>query len=228
MANSSIQQNLIPNEPGLIDLLDLHRKATLLDLNCHHTGTIVSFDSTKQTASVTINYKKTNFTFNETTGVYDPVLENYPIIGEAPVICLGGGVAALTFPIQAGDECLVIFNDRDMDNWFVSGSASPNGTARLHSFADAIVLVGLRSLGNSLTNYDATRAVLKNGTAEVGVGPSLIKIANEMQTLKTVLEGLTAKIDMVLTTGTVAAAPGPVTFSGMVASYNPTIEELLE
>lgn len=198
-ANSTIQQNLIPNEVDLADCLNLHKKDVFLNLNCHHIGTIQTFNSTLQTASVTINYSKTYFQFNSTTGAYDNMLVNYPVIAEAPVVCLGGGMTSLTFPIQTGDECLVLFNDRDFDNWFTGGSGSPNATARLHSFADALVIVGIRSMANVITNYSADHAVLQNGTTLVGVGPTTIKIANAGTTLNTLLQSLISDLQSLVT-----------------------------
>lgn len=207
MSVSTIQQNLIPNEPELKDLFDLWRKEILLDFNCHHIGTIQSFNASNQTASVTINYKQTNFNFNETTGIYDPVLMDYPILAEAPVLVLGGGSGSLTFPIRVGDECLILFNDRDLDNWFVGGTGSPNGTARLHSYADAIVLVGLRSLPNSLASYDSTRVVIQNGTTSIGLGASLIQIQNATQNLNSILQNLISTLSSLMTTPTIPGTP---------------------
>jgi hypothetical protein len=212
---SNIPLNLIPNEPSLVDLLTQWKKDVLLTLNCHHIGTIQSFNATNQTASVTINYVKTFQQFNTQTGLYAPISQNYTILAEAPVITLRGGKAALTFPIAAGDECLVLFNDRDMDNWFAGGTGSPNATGRLHAFSDAMVLVGLRSLANVLTNYDTVRAVLSNGTGGttmVGVGPTLIKIANSTTTLNTLLQSLVTDVkNLVSATAGITvtcAAPG--------------------
>lgn len=199
---TNIQQNLIPVEPDLIDLLVQHKKDIMLNLNCHHIGTVQVFNPLLQTASATINYQKTFFQFNNLTGQYQPMPGSYTVIAEAPVICLGGGSGALTFPIKSGDECLVLFNDRDLDNWFTGGTGSPNATARLHSYSDAIILVGLRSIPNILLNYDTTRVVLRNGiggTTMVGVGPSLVKIANVTTTLNTLLQSLITDIETLVT-----------------------------
>lgn len=237
-ANSSIQQNLVPNEPQLIDLLNLYRKNILLDFNCHHIGTIQSFDPEFQTVSVTINYKKTSFTFNPTTFSYEPVLSNYPIIAVAPAIILGGGTTAFTPPISAGDECLVLYNDRDLDNWFTSGAGSPNATARLHNFADALVIVGLRSQGNALTDYDTTRLMMRAGStansiASVAVNPSNSKVlitntypANST-TLNTLLQQLITQVSNLVsaigTTPLVAVTGSP----GAPSPINPAITLLL-
>lgn len=226
--SAPLPNNLLNTLPTLKDLLNQFQTNLLINLNCHHLGTIQAFNSDNQTANATINYQKTFFVLNEMTQQYDQQLIAYPTLVDCPVIFLGGGSSYLTFPVQVGDECLVLFNDRDMDNWFSGSTTSGVATPRLHSFSDGIILVGIRSTNNSLENFDNTRAVLAHGNAMVGVGSELIKIANNLQSLKTILEGLTAKIDQVLTTGSVVSAPGPVTFTGSVATFNPTIEQLLE
>lgn len=190
MSGTQINLNQVPNEPTLNDLLDLMKKQISLALSAHHVATIQSFDASKQTATATINYKKTYFEKDTVTGVYSPVSVDYPILIDCPVICLGGGLSSLTFPITAGDECLVLFNDRDIDNWFQGSSNGPVASSRLHSFADGIILVGVRSLAKVLTSYDSTRAVLKNNQALVGVGSTHIKIANNSTTLNTLLQSL--------------------------------------
>lgn len=149
-----MSQNLIANEPQLADLLELKKKEFLLSVNAHHIGTIESFDSTKQTATVSINYKKTYYRPNPITGANEPQLVDYPLLVDCPVVCLGGGNARLTFPIAEGDECIVLFNDRDIDTWFRGNSSAGTATPRLHSISDGIALVGVRSLPHVLLGYD--------------------------------------------------------------------------
>lgn len=213
MASPNISQNQVPSNPSLQDLLDLVKKDVMMSIACHHVGTIQSFDETKQTAQVTINYKKTYFQRNASTGLYDPVLVDYPILLDCPCIVLGGGPASLTFPIQKGDECLMLFNDRDIDNWFQSGQVGPVATPRLHSLSDGFALVGIRSSGKVLSGYDLTRAVLQHGTTVVAVGESLVKIANADFTLNTILQDLVTAInDLVTQTAAITVTgvtPGP-------------------
>lgn len=194
MANSQIQQNLIPNEPQLSDLLGLLKKDIMLSLAAHHIGTVQSFDASNQTATATINYKKTYFQLDPVSGDYVPVLVDYPILIDCPVICLGGGLGALTFPIKAGDECVVLFNDRDLDTWFQGGSGGAVATPRLHSFSDAMILVGVRSLAKVLTDYDEERSSLKYGTTRVAVGETLVLIENEQFQLGTLIQELLSEL----------------------------------
>lgn len=160
------------------DLLNLFKKDIFLNFNSHHIGKIQLFNPLNQTSTVTINYKKTFFQSDPVTGVYGPTLVDYPILAECPTICLGGGNGALTFPITTGDDCLIFFNDRDLDNWFQGSSSSANATPRLHSFSDGVVLVGLRSLNDVLLNYDSDGIALrtKDGLTKIKIASDGTKI----------------------------------------------------
>lgn len=180
---------------SLTDTLNLLKKDVFLSMNCHAVATIQSFDASNQTASATIAYQKVFFRVNSKTQAYEPYLLPYPLLIDAPVICLGGGAAALTFPITAGDECLILFNDRDIDNWFASNPGGSPATARSHAFTDGFILVGIRSLSNVIENYDTANVVLQNDQAQVAIGPSLIRISNATQDLKTILVALVNAIE---------------------------------
>lgn len=193
-------------DPSLKDLLDLHKKDIMLSLNCHAIGTIQSFNSTNQTATATINYKKTVLK-QDTNGVVYNELINYPVLLDIPVVIIGGGLCNLTFPIATGDECLILFNDRDIDNWFSSGQVGPVASSRLHSFADGIAIVGVKSLLHSITGYDMTRAKLAYGETYVGVSATQVKIANNITTLNTLLQSLITTIQAITTTNAVVGVP---------------------
>lgn len=164
----TIQQNLFPQDPELADLLDQFKKSLLLDFNCHHIATVQEFDPATQTARATVNYKKTFFDITD-VGLVKPRLVDYAPIVEAPVVVLSGGDYAMTMPIKAGDECLVLFNDRDFGNWYAGSSSSAVPTPRLHAYTDAIILVGLRSKPKMIANYNANGIELRNkdGTRKV-------------------------------------------------------------
>lgn len=208
MAGPQLQQNLIPNDPTLSDLLNLLKKEIMLDLNCHHPATIQSFDAVAQTVTATINYTKTFFQLNSATRQYDPIQVNYPIIVDCPIIVMSGGDAHLTFPIAKGDECLMLFNDRDLENWLQSGQVGPVATSALHSFADAIALIGLNSSANLIQDYDAVRAVLRNGNAKVGVGTDKILIANTDSTLNTLLQNILTQLENLATAAAAITVTG--------------------
>lgn len=202
MSSPPLTLNAVPNKPDESDLLNLHRKEIMLALNCHHVGTIQSFDSSKMTVTATINYTKTFFQLNPVTKSYVPVQVNYPLLLDCPIISISGGPVNLTMPIAKGDECLLLFNDRDIDNWYSSGQVGPVASSRLHSFSDAFALVGVKSTPNLLTSYDGTRALLTNGNVEVGVNPTNNKATiknNSVGTLNSVLQNILTQLGQLCT-----------------------------
>lgn len=199
MSGQAIPLNQVPNEPTLSDLLNLLKREIMLELSCHHIGTVQSVNLTNQQLVATVNYTRTFFKLNENTGLYSATQLNYPTVIDCPFVVLGGGTANLTFPIAAGDECLLLFNDRDMDNWFQGGTNAACATPRAHSFSDAVALVGINSLANVVQSYDAARAVLRNGTTGVGVSSTKVKIFNQTTTLNTLLQSLITQIKAITT-----------------------------
>jgi hypothetical protein len=179
----------------LQDLLDLVKKNIFLSLMCHGVATIVSFDPVTQTASATMNYKKT-FVVRQTDGSYVGQQRDYPPLTGCPVVFLGDQAAYLSFPVNPGDECMVLFNDRDIDNWFVNNSNPQLASSRLHSFSDAILLIGMRSKAKAIANFDMDRILLKKGNANIGVGKNneLVLIGNEQYTLNQLLAQLVSQV----------------------------------
>ena len=138
-------QNKRKTEPDLCAVLDQVKDQVMSELNCVSIGTIVSFDSSDQTATIQLSYKKIN--------LYDGSISDYQPLIKCPCIILNGGGGYLTFPITAGDSCLVLFCDREIDTWFTNGGTNPPQSARVHDLNDGIALVGIRNGLNSLKGY---------------------------------------------------------------------------
>lgn len=200
---------LFPADPSLRDALNVAKREIMLGLLCHHIGVIEEFDDAKQTAKITIAYTKT-FLQQEDDGSTTEIPVEYPILSGCPVVFLGGGDSTLTFPVAKGDECIVLFNDRDFDNWYQGNLGAEVASPRLHSFADAIAIIGVRSDPKAIEAFDMERAVLKKGAALVGVGKDdKVKIAGnattpttlntELQNLSTQLTTLCTQIQTLIT-----------------------------
>lgn len=205
---SQVPLNLTTADPELADVLDLFKRDIFLSLNCHQIGVVQAFDPALQRATVSIPYKKTFYEKSPTDGTYNPVLVDYPLLLECPVVVMGGGGGLLTFPVTNGDECLVLFNDRDLDNWAQGQTGTGVASARSHNFADGLVLVGVRSVPNAVTGYnpnstelrnkagtvkvvvDDSAASLNNGPTKVSTGPTKVTITNGTTTLGSVLTSL--------------------------------------
>ena len=148
-----------PVPPDLRALLDNLKAEIFYTLNCHQVGTIESFDPVKQTASIRLSMLR----------VIGTEEVAYPLLTDCPVMFPAGGGAYMTFPVAKGDPCLVLFNDRDIDNWFTTGNVVAPNSIRAHSLSDGVALVGIRSLANP-PPYTLNNAVV------VGLGSSTIKM----------------------------------------------------
>lgn len=161
-------QGPIP-QVSLRDVLNAERDSAFAALNKIQVGTIVSYDATKQKAQVQLVNKRVVYNTPMTTSVVppDPQLVPYPVFVDVPVFVFSGGGSFLSMPIAAGDTCLVLFNDRDLDPWCTNGTtgAAPNST-RMHSLADGIALVGIRPFSYPLAGTSATDIIVKHSSGD--------------------------------------------------------------
>ena len=176
-----------PTAPiDLITLLQRVKSDVLTTMCCVQIGTIQSYDNVKNSAQVTVNFKR-----KYATGE----IIDYPVLGDCPVFVLGGGGAQISMPIAKGDECIVLFNDRNIDNWWLSGRVEPPSDTRCHSIADGIVIVGIRSL-ISAKFTPANSVCINAGSKKVA-----IKNSTSGANIKTLIEGLIDQVKAITTTG---------------------------
>jgi len=201
------------SNPDLIDILDGLKIDIFKELNCHKIGTIESFDSDNQTATVSLIDKGVRDTID------GEVLQTYSLLQDVPVIVNKGASGGLTIPINAGDTCLVLFNDRDIDNWFDDGLSQKPNTKRTHDLADAIALVGIRSQVNKITDYNNTATELNYLANKILLDNSKISLLNsaggqinldDKLELKNTAESLKAIIDELITIITSLQCVDPV------------------
>ena len=144
-----IQDNRKIVEPDLCAILDSLKHDINTEMRCISIGTIQSFDSTNQTATIALNYKR----WISATSTTKSKTEDYPLLVKCPVFILNGGGAYITFPIAKGDSCLVLFCDREIDTWFTKGGTNAPQSARVHDLNDGIALVGIKNKGNFISSY---------------------------------------------------------------------------
>lgn len=165
--------------PSRTEVWEAQKREILKKINCVRVGTIKSFDAGEEgLRSPTVNIIIAQQQVTSTTADGSQTLAEYPELREVPVIFPCGGGFTLTFPIAAGDECLVLFNDRELDNWLLNGAGLPPSTGRLHDLADAVALVGLRSNPRALADISTSSVQLRSDDGEnfVEVNSSGIKV----------------------------------------------------
>lgn len=172
---------------GATTLPDAIRFAILAQLNNIHTampGQIISYDFTTQMATIQpcINKRWVTGAINQM-----PVLQN------VPVIFPNSGGASLTFPVNAGDTCLLVFCERSIDDWKsngvnANGVVTPSDPRKL-DLSDGVAFVGLKPFNSAfpprtnntdlLLNYAGSSVTIQpNGTILIGSpGGVLITIA---------------------------------------------------
>lgn len=117
-------------------------------INCCLPGIVRSYDPAAQTAVIQPAVRKR---IRTQAGVKEL---DYPLLTDVPVLILGGGQHFLSMPIQAGDECIVLFSDVCMDAWWQSGEVQGQIIARQHDLSDGFAIVGFRSRPNALSNLN--------------------------------------------------------------------------
>ena len=214
------KQNTIPT---WADILESLRYGIFADLNCHEVGIIQEIDYDTQTASIKVAHQRIVENMSSTNERTD-----YPILKGVPLIVVGGGKGSLRFPIAVGDSCLLFFNDKDLDNWAVTGSIGPLASDRKHSFSDAIALVGLRSLAGPLVDYSPNRTELVHDSTVISLGDK-VRIENATKSLFTVLDSLVDIVN-VLSNGVGVVPSNPIYpgLSAQVLALKAELAQLLE
>ncbi len=137
-------------------------------MNCFKIGKIVSFDKTDQTASIQILHRiDNNYDLD-----MDKTIE-YPLLCKVPIVVLQGGGANITFPIKEGDQCLVLFCDYMLDNWWLSGEVSSSDFPRRHDLSDAVAIVGLSALPNVIKDYSDYLHLKYNEKSDIVIGENI-------------------------------------------------------
>lgn len=101
-------------------------------------------------------------------------LVNLPILLDCPVVFPRGGSCSLTFPIKAGDECLVVFSSRAIDLWWQSGGVQPPVEVRMHDLSDGFVIPGPYSQPQAIKGISTNAVQLRSddGQAFFELNPS--------------------------------------------------------
>jgi len=141
-------------------------------------GIIQSFNANKQTVEVRIAIQEKITINGEVSDITIPKLVDVPIF-----MPRAGGFA-LTLPVQAGDECLVIFSDCCYDAWYQSGDIQKQIDHRRHDLSDGFALLGIWSQPHVISDYDTSSAFLRNEAGSVKVKVS----ANEIDLIATTVK----------------------------------------
>ena len=158
-------------DPNLTDTLNNLKTDIFHTLNCLKIGKIEGYDNTRKTATVKIMFQRLG---------RDGVIETCPLLSDCIVFTLQGGGAIVRCDVKAGDECLVFFSDRNVDNWFANGDLNVPATPRCHDLSDSISMVGINHLGATIL-----------GTGKVTIQNSLTSLLDILTNIIQGIQGAT-------------------------------------
>lgn len=180
----------------LASTIKLGVKNSLKDLHTSMPGIVQSYDNAKQLATVQPAIKRVLITQDDDGKEFlQPT--DLPILINVPVIFPRGGGFSLSFPVKKGDECLLIFNERAIDNWHKFGGVKEPNARRFHSISDAVCYVGLSSEPNKIPSASSTDAVLQKEDGSVKI---VLKDSGDLE-----IEG--GNVDLTATTKVTVTAP---------------------
>lgn len=220
------------SKPTQLEINQLLKTNIFSNLNCHNIGRILEFDPTTQLCTVELMQIKQ---FGDQAYTPAPITQ-------VPLIMLGAGNAHITMPNPVGTTCLLLFLDRNMDNFMETGEQYMPDTARMHDFTDCVALTTFKTLVNPIQNYDEQAISLLNEDIidEVNHVTSLkiypdsvevqttgkIKLANTVHNLATLMQSFLTACENI----TVATNTGIITPESKQAFINlkTQFEELLK
>lgn len=223
-------------DPELSDVLALQKQDVFASLNCVKVGNITAFDATKKTAQIQILFKRQ---------FPDGTTASYPILLDCPVFTLQGGGAYLQMPIAAGDQCIVLFSDRSLDEWYQNGAEAVPSSPRMHDMSDAIAIVGINALNSAAPATPSNKAILSYqgstyeinstgikaiaaGGAELDLQAALVTLKNGTTTLLTLVNAFITLLEAAQVQGPAASVyPFTTAYIALLEAYKLQFATLL-
>jgi hypothetical protein len=163
-----------------------------------------------------------------------------PLLLDCPVVFPRGGGCTLTFPVSAGDECLIIFASRCIDAWYSSGGVQVQSEFRMHDLSDGFALPGPFSQATKISGISTNSVQLRSNDASTSIdlnpttqkvtvtapggfyvnGPAYFSSTVIIQGLLSWLNGMTGST----VSGVSAAISGVINFIGSVTSNGKAID----
>lgn len=130
----------LSHQTTIYDLLQALKDTINYNMNCVKVATVLEFDPELMTVKCRVNNKR----LKQLKQDGNQVLENYPDI-YAKAHFFGWGDVGSVYPIEPGMEGLLLFNDRELETWFMTSEPGKLAYDRNHDLTDALFICGLHS-----------------------------------------------------------------------------------
>lgn len=159
------------------------RLAVRSQLNIVHTafpGIIVEYDFATQKAVVQPALRKV---YLKEGTPESPAVQDMPILNSVPVIFPRSGSTGISFPINAGDSCLIVISERAIDNWVNEGGQVTPNDPRQFNLSDAVCIPGLFPFSEPLPVQNNDDFVIQHAGSTVTIkanGDIILNSANKV------------------------------------------------
>lgn len=133
--NQSLSNNIT-----MYSLLQALKDTINYNMNCVKVATVIEFNPELMTVKCRVNNKR----LKQLKQDGNQILENYPDI-YAKVHFFGWGNIGATYPIEPGMEGILLFNDRELQTWFMTSEPGKLAYDRCHDLTDALFICGVHS-----------------------------------------------------------------------------------
>ena len=174
------------------------------DIRCAAPGIIKKFDVAKQTVDVQLVTREKFADQGQMKSF------KIPELGDVPICMPRAGNFIITMPIEVGDECLVVFADTCIDDWFQrGGEENEQITGIRHDLSDAIAICGIWNQKRVIDSYSTDSVQIRNEN-----GDNYIELKDDEVNIKT-----TSKINIETSGDTKIDATGSmdITSSGAMS-----------
>lgn len=176
----------LPINATLNTAIEKVKKNIFATLNCHNIGRVVEYNAQNNTATIE------TMILNQW---YDTIVEP-SLIMDVPIITFGTKNARITMPNPVGCYVILLFMDKNIDNFLETGEQHLSPTSRTHSISDCVALLTVDSEIDEQPLYDENALTLSNkGIIEeeehqtfIKVKPDTVSIANNKQNLSNLID----------------------------------------
>lgn len=141
-------------------------------------GIVQSFDAHALTVTVRPAIQGVVRRLDRETATVRTEAVELPLLGDVPVFFPRGGGCTLTFPVQKGDECVVVFASRCIDGWWQSGGVQRPMEPRRHDLSDGFAFIGPFSQQTKIKGIHTQAVQLRSddGATYIELNPATQKI----------------------------------------------------
>jgi hypothetical protein len=212
--------------PSLAEVLQAALDNIKAQLHVAMPGTVVSYDEASQKANVQPQIKSLII---DQEG--NEELLSLPELPSVPVVFPRGGGFFVSFPLQPGDQVLLVICDRELNVWKSKGGDVSPQDPRTHHLADAVAIPGCYPFTDVLADAHASNMVLgKDGGAQVHIKTNgQVHIGSENADAWAAREGDDVQVTIPAGTFLVSASggvlnPSPVVVDGSITSGSSTVK----